>query len=519
MFDPDIPSILLIVAGAFGAALIAVIALRNPMGRQNPHPRALIAGDEARVVFLFDDQAITDMTESARSLFSCFPKRSTDWRTFCSAFEKAFPTLEHDLSTLAFDGSARITSAEQDDKTTIAAEWWEGVTRIEILDTDASNVSTASSSLAYKAMQGELDLLRHAVSQAPLAIWQAAEDGSILWANRQYLEVSGSSNSWPPVATFSDLEPHPLETVSAPKRLKNAADDAWYDIQTSAFGPTQVGFAVSADAEVSAESARKNFIQTLSKTFAHLSVGLVIFNQDRQLVLFNPALTDLLSLPVDFLSSRPTLFSFLDRLRDLRLIPEPKNYQSWRSQIAEVESAASDGSYQENWSLPDGRTYRVTGRPHPNGAIAFQIEDISPEIALTRSFRSELDLNQSVLDALAYGIAVFSTDGILSLSNAAYAEIWGVDPATTLGEISAGEALEHWKLATNGHPFWDDVDRYLFHGRGDEPISELLTMRDRTRLAVKVQNLPGGAHLVSFRPNASDVRAGQDRPVSTAESA
>ena len=42
-----------------------------------------------------------------------------------------------------------------------------------------------------------------------------------------------------------------------------------------------------------AETALRGFMQTLAKTFAHLPTGLAIFDQHRQLALFNPALAPL----------------------------------------------------------------------------------------------------------------------------------------------------------------------------------------------------------------------------------
>jgi hypothetical protein len=87
--------------------------------------------------------------------------------------------------------------------------------------------------------------------------------------------------------------------------------------------------------------------------------------------LFNPALIDLTALPADFLSARPNLLSFFDRLRDHRMMPEPKNYGSWRHQMADLVAAAADGRYQETWSLPSGAVYSVSGQPHPDGAVAF----------------------------------------------------------------------------------------------------------------------------------------------------
>jgi hypothetical protein len=73
----------------------------------------------------------------------------------------------------------------------------------------------------------------------------------------------------------------------------------------------------------------------------------------------------LLGLSPEYLSARPTLLSFFDNLRDHQIMPEPKNYRSWRESMAELVNAASEGSYLETWSLPSGLTYRVSGRPHP----------------------------------------------------------------------------------------------------------------------------------------------------------
>ena len=58
-------------------------------------------------------------------------------------------------------------------------------------------------------------------------------------------------------------------------------------------------------------------------------------------------------------------------------------------------AAATDGRYQETWSLENGQTYSIRGRPHPDGATAFLIEDITAEVTLTRNFRAELEQSQN----------------------------------------------------------------------------------------------------------------------------
>ena len=169
-----------------------------------------------------------------------------------------------------------------------------------------------------------------------------------------------------------------------------------------------------------AEQSQREFLQTLTKTLADLPAGLAIFDRERQLQLFNPALLDLTGLAAGFPATRLSLYSVLDQLRELRMIPEPRDYRSWRRQISTLETAAAAGHHVETWSLPGGRTYRVTGRPHPGGAIAFLFEDITSEITLTRKFRAELTLGAQVMDALDQALIVFNAVGQVVLTNKAY---------------------------------------------------------------------------------------------------
>jgi hypothetical protein len=96
------------------------------------------------------------------------------------------------------------------------------------------------------------------------------------------------------------------------------------------------------------------------------------------------------------------------------------------------------GLFEETWSLPGGQTYRVIGRPHPNGALAFMFEDISHEMSRTRRYRADVELGQSVIDAVEDAVAVFSQGGQLVMSNHAYAQLWQHDPQVLLSEASVG---------------------------------------------------------------------------------
>ena len=159
-----------------------------------------------------------------------------------------------------------------------------------------------------------------------------------------------------------------------------------------------MGFALDADDLVAAEASLRRFVETLTETFAHLPIGLAVFDKNRRLGLFNPALTELVKIDAVWLAGRPSLRDFLERLRETRQMPEQKDFASWRRKLCELEEGAREGTYEESWQLPSGKIFRVTGRPHPQGALAFLFEDISTSIMLERKYRSELELSQATLD-------------------------------------------------------------------------------------------------------------------------
>jgi PAS domain-containing protein len=237
----------------------------------------------------------------------------------------------------------------------------------------------------------------------------------------------------------------------------------------------------------------------------------MIFDRQRRLMIFNPALTDLTGLPFDFLSARPVVTTVLDRLREAQMLPEPKNYTSWREEIAALEIAAKNGTYCETWNLPNGSTYRVTGRPHPNGAVAFLFEDISAEISLTRHFRAELEVSSGIFDALDEAMVVFSASGSLTMSNKAYARLWQRPGTASMADSSVIEETQLWQDGCAPSPIWRDV-RDFVSGFGDrEAWEEVVVLNDGRHCQCRVTPLAGNATLVSFR-KVHDLRGSAPAP-------
>jgi len=240
---------------------------------------------------------------------------------------------------------------------------------------------------------------------------------------------------------------------------------------------------------------RRQLNQTLTKIYANLTTGLAVFDRHRRLALFNPALFDLTDLPAPFLLSQPPLMQFFDRLRDNKVLPEPKNYGTWRKQIEDMITTASDGLYVEDWALPNGMTYRVTGRPHPDGAIAFLFEDITDNVSIARRYRSQINLRDAVLDATDEARAVFGPDNVLIPCHRAFRDLMGIDPDISFADISLRDFLKTCHITFSSRDSFKHLKDAVL-GRTD--FSDLVTTSDAQTLHASVRPLPGNSAMVTF---------------------
>ncbi|WP_292292125.1 PAS-domain containing protein [Marivita sp.] len=355
----------------------------------------------------------------------------------------------------------------------------------------------------FTARQNDVDVtrLRPALIYAPDPIWSLSHEGTFLWGNDAFMAYAVSQGGADAFACHvSDLLSQP--EVLRSKRLKldtpGIGRSRWLEVTTKETDAGMLFFAASIDAVVRAEEAQRNFVQTLSKTFANLTTGLAIFDRDRRLVLFNPALIDLSGVSVEFLSGRPALFEFFDKLREQQIMPEPKNYDDWRERMAKLVAAASDDRFRETWNLAGGQTFDVTGRPYPDGAIAFLFNDITAEVSLTRGFRTELETMQSMLDVMEDAVAVFNQQGILTVCNAAYKAMWQVDPDTCLTESTILDATQEWKSAFHPSPVWPELRDFVTTNTERASWDSELRSKDGREVICRIDPICYGATLIRF---------------------
>lgn len=496
---------IILLAICCGAAILAALVLRPTAQHAGPGSRRSLESGSEDPILLFDGEALIDATPTGHDLLALHGK-GNDWNALWSALSDQFPEVPQAYSELRNRKSQVYLSRRDDDSSEVHIDRTENRIRVHLHPPEGANWTDG----VITRLRDELQEARSYLDQAPFPMWQAADCGQITWANRAYERLAKHVRGEEGVSMDPLFEPlvRASGQVAKKRQCLTAADTGrtlWFEVTCTQQDKGCVYSAVDIDAIVSAEIAQRNFVQTLAKTFAQLPTGLAIFDRNRQLALFNPALIDLTALPADFLTARPSILSFFDRLRENRMIPEPKNYTNWRNQMADLVEAACDGSYQETWSLASGSIYQVSGRPHPDGAVAFIFEDITAEVTLTRRFRSDIELGQSILNKLEEAVVVFSEAGTLSLCNNAYREMWSADPEAGFAETTILDATRQWQEKCQATPVWGDMRDCIAPGAARASWSASVEKKDGTPLQCDIHPIQNANTMITFRALANDV--------------
>ena len=477
-----------------GVSMVAAIsALLIPTRRAAPPSMSDAPADDP-IALLFDDGFLHHASAPAQSQLSMTPGVHI-WADLRQQLLDRFPELPLDPGT-GDRGHVTLRAQSGPGPQQIDLEWQGPLSWVTMSDPDQTADSTPAE-LPHK----EIAALRLSSETSPHPAWQTDREGHVIWANTAY---NALANKVTRCGAGSGAKVFDLPAQPGPHRMTvtfqpNSRQDH-YSVVTKQMNNITACHATRINALVNAENARLNFVQTLTKTFAHLPTGLAIFDRNEQLALFNPALVDLSGLSGAYLSGQPTMLSFFDQLRENRRMPEPKNYMNWRDEIGSLIRAASDDGYHETWTLEDGRTFNVQGRPHPDGATAFLIDDITANIIITRNFRKELEIGQNLLDAIDDAIAVFSRSGVLTLCNAVYRDLWNQNPETSFADVTIHDAIRVWRAAADQQPDWADIEDFVTSFEDLEPreLTTIVCVAGR-RFACQLRAIAPGARMVRFK--------------------
>jgi len=439
-----------------------------------------------KVVFWFQSDELKHSTEAAHQMLQDL-KLANGLPEVAKFFEHRFPGAASLGS--AKDGVSEFSSIWTHDLATLRLAKHRNNVQFELIEP-----TTASDIYKLRRAKHELEMIQNVVENTPFPVWQIADSGSVTMSNAAFRELGSELGQQ--LIGFATSNTSHVERVKF--ELDQSKPPHWFDINKFSLPKSSVQYALDVTEIVRAQQAQKNFVQTLTKTFATLSIGLAIFDRNRQLMLFNPALIDLTTLPADFLSARPNLLTVFDRLRDNQIMPEPKNYATWREKLAIVVAAATEGTYTEIWNLPTGATFRISGRPHPDGALAFLFEDITAEVSMSRRFTAELELHRELLNNLDGAISVFSITGELYHQNEAHAFLWGALSTDPENRSTIQDASKLWQSRSRPTGLWGEIRDFVSQIDEREGWREDIIYNNEQRMCVQVIPLMGQHTAVCF---------------------
>jgi signal transduction histidine kinase len=308
---------------------------------------------------------------------------------------------------------------------------------------------------ARAAAVGEAGTLREMLDALPLPVWRRDTTLGIVDCNTAFaaaLDVPREAA----LAKSSELAPD-ADAAEPPALARAAAagtaqrDERHVVIggsrrllelaETPARAGGTIGFALDRTELESAESELGRHVNAHGQVLESINAAVAIYGADKRLSFFNSAFARLWGIEEDWLAGEPSLDELLERLRELRRVPEYADFRAFKRQQLEMFTSLIEPQ-SELMHLPDDRTLSVSVSPHPLGGLIFVYEDVTDRLALERSYNTLIEVQRETLDNLFEGIAVFGSDGRLKLHNGAYAKIWGLSDADLAGEPHVAEIVE-----------------------------------------------------------------------------
>ncbi len=362
------------------------------------------------------------------------------------------------------------------------------------------------------------------LERAPVLTWRREADGRVSWSQGRIETDVGTVEAEAAATMASRAQPGNGQGTDAGAdgewdgarrfRLEIAAGGnggvvALDAIEVPADDGAVLGLALDASAHQGAEHALARFVQTMTETFAHLNVGLAIFDRSQSLVLFNPALAEMWQTDPAWLAGRPSLREVLDRLRSSRRLPEVADFRAWRERLTALFDDPEVADYEELWHLTDGSDIRVLARPHPHGSLAFVFDDVTEHLRLEQRFQHEVEVRRVTLDRLDEGVAVFRPDGLLQFVNAAFHGIWDVDDDSVRPQMHARDLLPLMSGLAVETDVWPRLLGFITGEEAREPWSVRLTLGNGRVLDAHFTALPDGATMATFTDVTAAERIGQ----------
>lgn len=300
------------------------------------------------------------------------------------------------------------------------------------------------------AAEREARLRQSTLDTIPLPMWQRGADGSLQWCNRAYAGLMDITPA-EAVARQQDVPCTPRDKSIDHLALSRKALET-RETQTAGFHVIVHGkrrllqkketplpgmnatIGLSLDL-TDMETAQAELLRSQSankQLLEQLRTAIAFFAADQTLEFYNAAYAQLWGLDDTWLNKRPKLGDILEKLREIRKLPEQADFRKYKQSWLDMFTRLID-PYEDMMYLPDGTALRLMIMPHPMGGLMATFEDVTSRLELESSYNTLIAVQKETLDNLAEGVAAFGGDGRLRLYNPAFTRLWMLHPEDVEG--------------------------------------------------------------------------------------
>lgn len=342
----------------------------------------------------------------------------------------------------------------------------------------------------------------------PFPIWFRDDDDRIEWANKAYLGSVEASN-------LNDVKGNQIELLETRQRKRVqevlgrgdrfreqfhtiiGGERRAFDTIVLPLGKESAGIAIDVAALETVKGELDQHITAHTRTLDRVSTAIAIFGPDQRLTFYNEAYVKLWGLEDKWLSSNPRDGEILDRLREGRSLPEQADYRAWKQRKLSVYQSADVS--EDWWHLPNGRSLYVVAEQRPDGGVTYLYDDATERLALESKYNSLFTVQRETLENLREGVAVFGSDGKLTLFNGAFSKIWKLG----VGELEQGphidQIIQYCRVLHDDNLLWMNVKRSVTSLQEQRyPLEGQLERSDDSVIAYACLPLPDGGTLLTF---------------------
>ncbi len=170
-----------------------------------------------------------------------------------------------------------------------------------------------------------------------------------------------------------------------------------------------------------------------------------------------------------------------------------------------AREAARTGERGEaiRWAAAGGRrrAFRLNAQPLEGGGVGVWSEDVTEAEEAAESLRRHAEAQDQTLNQIREGVAIFGRDRRLQFNNAAFAQLWGLEPAWLAERPSHGELLDRLRQRRRlpesaDYAKWKAAELAAYEALA--PGEDLWRLPDARTLRVVRQPHPWGGLLLLF---------------------